>query len=539
MFKTDARMQMKEKRSEMSSLEISEKSKVICDTIVQKYPDRDMSVCLYFPVRNEVDVRPLFSYYRNIYLPVTSGDTISFYKFKERLVPGKFGVMEPEQNEPLEKEPDLVIVPGVAFDTSGNRVGYGKGYYDRFLVGKKCAVVGVAYDFQITDTISDVAKNDVIIPQIISEQKIVSVDMNRTTNEDEIDEMNYISETEEKYITKRMKKKKRKRRIILCIIFAILLFFACKIAIDFWGIGKKNSVKISIPEGAGVQEIASVLEENGCIEYESLFSLYAVLTNQTFQAGTFVIDDFGYKDIAIALSKAKAVKTVDITFPEGLELHEIKSRFVEVGLCTAEDFDLYADVSYYNYEFLKGIPDRENNLEGYLFPDTYNFAYDEGIQSMLDKMLANFDAKVYQPLKGEIQKQGKSFDDVVIMASIIEREGAAENELQRISGVFYNRLNRKGESVGKLESCATVQYILKERKAVLDLSDTKIDNPYNTYMYVGLPIGPIAAPGYAAVYAAVYPEESNYLYFCADGNGTHYFAVTLAEHEQNKRKAGL
>ncbi len=539
MYKTDIREQMKEKRAGLSETEIAEKSKIICDTIMNRYPDRDMKVCLYFPIRNEVDIRPLFSFYRNIYLPITSGDEISFFKFKERLVPGRFGVMEPEQTEPLSGIPDLVIVPGVAFDTLGNRVGYGKGYYDRFLDGKACNTVGVAYDFQIADEIFDVAETDVILNEIISERRVVLSNVQQTENHNPIVSDEQLSEIEQKYAMKKTGKKKKKKRIILCIIALIILLLIGSILSDFFGVGKKKNVEIVIPEGAGVQEIATILKEKGCIEYEFLFSAYAVLTDQTFQAGTFVIDASGYENIASIISQKTDVITVDITFPEGLELHEIKARFVEAGLCSAEEFDKYADVSYYDYEFLNNIPDRENKLEGYLFPDTYNFSYEEGIQSMLDKMLSDFNTKVYQPLKSEVQRQGKTFDDVVIMASIIEREGASENEFKKISGVFYNRLNRKGESVGKLESCATVQYILKERKAVLDVEDTKIDSLYNTYMYTGLPVGPISAPGYAAILAAVYPEESDYLYFCADGNGTHYFATTLAEHEQNKRKAGL
>jgi len=105
--------------------------------------------------------------------------------------------------------------------------------------------------------------------------------------------------------------------------------------------------------------------------------------------------------------------------------------------------------------------------------------------------------------------------------------------------VFYNRINKVGEANGYLESCATVQYILKERKPVLSVKDTKIDSLYNTYMYPGLPAGPIASPGLHAINAALYPESTDYLYFVADGNGTHYFAKDYQTHIKNMKKAGL
>lgn len=323
------------------------------------------------------------------------------------------------------------------------------------------------------------------------------------------------------------------------MVFMLLLLAAILIFVEVSGFGRKAESTINVPEGAGMAQISEMLKENHYIGNAFLFRAYSFITGRTYFAGTHYIGKAGYKNIAEALSAPASEQAATVTFREGIELREIKDKLVELGLCTADDFDTYADKKYYDYAFLKDIPNRDNNLEGYLFPDTYEFSYSEGIQNIINKMLSNFQAKVYDKLKADMEKQNLKTDDVIIMASILEREVAAKDELPVVSGIFYNRLNKVGESRGYLESCATVQYILKERKEVLSVSDTKIDSPYNTYKYQGLPKGPISSPGYDAIYAAIYPQKTDYLYFVTDGSGKHYFAKTYAEHQENMRKAGL
>lgn len=342
----------------------------------------------------------------------------------------------------------------------------------------------------------------------------------------------------EKYLSKRKKKGKKMRwvkNIFLLVVTVAILF----LAIEFSGIGKKRDATVEIPEGIGLRQVAQILKENEFIGNETMFTAYSVLTGRTYKQGPHYISKTDYASIADALEADTFVETVNVTFYEGIELREIKAILVEKGLCTAEEFDQCADKSLYDYEFLKQIPDRENDLEGYLFPDTYNFSFEEGAQSIINKMLENFDKKVYRPYKQDIENQHLKLDDVVIMASVVEREAADKNELELVSGVFYNRLNKNYGATGKLESCATVQYVLQERKKVLTIADTEIDSPYNTYKYSGLPVGPIASPGLGSIKAAIFPAQTKYLFFVADGNGTHYFAETFAEHQENMRKAGL
>ena len=149
-------------------------------------------------------------------------------------------------------------------------------------------------------------------------------------------------------------------------------------------------------------------------------------------------------------------------------------------------------------------------------------------------MLARFDEVYHQAYRERAKALSMTDHELITLASIIEREAMGDADRELVAGVFHNRL--KSTTYPYLESCATVQYILKERKPVLTVADTKIDSPYNTYRNPGLPSGPIASPGEAAIRAALYPAETDYLFFVLDSTGTHRFASTYAEHQENMRK---
>jgi len=188
----------------------------------------------------------------------------------------------------------------------------------------------------------------------------------------------------------------------------------------------------------------------------------------------------------------------------------------------------------FDYAFLRGVPKRENRLEGYLFPDTYQFSLSEGAYSIINKMLARFDEIYTQEYRTRAKSLGMTDDEIITLASVIEREAQGDGDRKTVAGVFHNRL--KNAQYPYLESCATVQYILKERKPVLSVADTKIDSPYNTYQNPGLPAGPIASPGQKSIEAALYPEAHNYLFFVMDSTGKHRFAETFSEHQKNMSK---
>lgn len=311
----------------------------------------------------------------------------------------------------------------------------------------------------------------------------------------------------------------------LAIIAAVI--FVISVTFDVLGVGADKKVGITVPEGASISETAKILKENGVIKYETVFRVYEKLNRKgTIQSGRHYVNAAdSYREILKTLcSKSKGYKM--ITIPEGYELRQIAALLEENKITSAAEFLNEAQNGNFDeFEYIKELKNRENRLEGYLFPDTYEFETGSSAHNVILTMLKNFDNKVYSYYKES--KSEKSLDELVIMASIVEREAAGDSERGKVASVFYNRLK-----IGKkLESCATVQYILGERKTVLSLSDISIDSPYNTYKYEGLPIGPVASFGMASFKAAVNPEKTDYYYFAATKDGSkNVFSKTGEEH---------
>lgn len=325
-------------------------------------------------------------------------------------------------------------------------------------------------------------------------------------------------------------------KLIILVAVVLLVALSCEI----FGVFKSDdAITVNINDGSSLNEIIDVLEENDIISSKLMFKIAAYKHNNQFKAGEHTITSRNYFSIIQEFKSVPYSAGITVTIPEGYEQREIAMLLEEKGLCTVEEFNNSATIDNFSeYWFLKGIKVRNYQLEGYLFPDTYNFSKSEGVRSIINRMLSNFDSKITEDMKNQAKTLGRTFDEIITMASIVEREAADADEYKTVAGVFYNRLNKKTEAYGYLQSCATVQYILRERKNVLSIADTKIDSPYNTYKYQGLPIGPVASPGLETIMAALYPQETDYLYFVADGKGNHYFAKTVEEHEINKRKAG-
>ena len=223
-----------------------------------------------------------------------------------------------------------------------------------------------------------------------------------------------------------------------------------------------------------------------------------------------------------------------------ITVDDIIDLFVnEKGIGTREGFIDAIQNGEYDYWFVNELtntnPNRKYRLEGYLYPDTY-YVYKESEEtSIINKMLANFHSKFSIEYKQECEKSGMTVDEVINFASLIQMEAKYTTDYSMVSSVFHNRLNSSYYD-RKLESCATIQYILPERKERITNDDTLIDNPYNTYRYPGLPPGPISNPTLKAIRAALYPEQSNYYFFVNDIEGNLLFAKTFAEHNANKAK---
>ncbi|MDP4132774.1 MAG: endolytic transglycosylase MltG [Bacillota bacterium] len=317
---------------------------------------------------------------------------------------------------------------------------------------------------------------------------------------------------------------------VLALILTIVVFFTVSITLDKKGkIGAQ--VSITVTQGMSLKEIAKNLKETKVIKYPNLFVLYAEKRDmdKNLKAGTHIMyQRMGYKDALNELAgMGTDENTIKLLIPEGFEIYRTAKRVSQVFDITEDQFLKEAQNGSFQNGFLKNVPSRENHLEGYLFPATYNISKGSDAHTIIQKMLDGFGSIWTPEYQARADQIGMTMDQVINLASVIEREAGNINDMGKVSSVFHNRLK-----IGMpLQSCATVQYILKERKSVLSIEDTKIDSPYNTYKYTGLPVGPIASPGKAAIKAALYPEDTPYYYFKTLSDGTTVFSKTRAEHD--------
>lgn len=325
--------------------------------------------------------------------------------------------------------------------------------------------------------------------------------------------------------------------VVLCIVTALIVLLCSAVAVSYYTVleykgklGNGKSVIVDIPEGASVMEISNILKRDGVIKIPLLFTQVAKFNGRSnFKFGKHRLSSgMSYPSIMDELEKNVSFEEViKVTIPEGYELRQIVDLLESKNLIKREDF-LAALEKEYDYPFLRGI-DREPRLEGYLFPATYDFAYDASPEDIINAMLSKFANEFDISMVQRADEIGMTIDQVVILASIIEREAGSDDDRGLVSSVFHNRLT-PGSGYPYLQSCATVQYIIKERKPVLSFDDIKIDSPYNTYINKGLPVGPISSPGKASMLAALYPIESDYYFFVVDSSGNHVFSRTLEEH---------
>ena len=283
-------------------------------------------------------------------------------------------------------------------------------------------------------------------------------------------------------------------------------------------------VEVQIVAGSSVAEIGALLEASGVISSGDLFRYYNSASGygSQLQAGRYHFNI----GMSIAAVTAKLVdgevyrETFIFVIPEGSNIYQIAAAAERQGFGSAELFlEAAADSS------LRQASDEVIfALEGYLFPATYSFeelpSADELLEIFYDEALRRLD-------RLEIPEDHPlSLDEIVILASILEKESQYDGERERVAGVFLNRL----EIGMPLQSCATVQYLLSEFKEILSYEDTQIESPYNTYIYAGLPPGPISSPGELALEAVLHPEETDYLYFVVGSDGQHIFSHTYEEH---------
>lgn len=293
---------------------------------------------------------------------------------------------------------------------------------------------------------------------------------------------------------------------------------------------------IDIKMGSSFNEAARELEQKDVIKNAFTFKIFAKNEKlMDIKAGKYrLYRSMDVKEILNILNEGKVyIKQKKVTIPEGYNLKQIAKKLSESNIVDEDEFIKKAnDISSFNkdYKFLneKNI----NSLEGFLFPDTYEFPLEEDEEIIIKIMLNRFN-NVFKEEYYQVLKERKiSINELVTMASIVEREAKKDEERPLISAVFYNRLDINM----KLQSCATVQYLLPEIKPRLLNKDLEIESPYNTYKYKGLPPGPISCPGEKSIKAALYPSDVDYLFFVAKKDGSHTFTKTLRAHNNAKRK---
>ncbi|MBR5519634.1 MAG: endolytic transglycosylase MltG [Clostridia bacterium] len=324
---------------------------------------------------------------------------------------------------------------------------------------------------------------------------------------------------------------------LLIIGLSVLLSaFAILGANDMFALVKDDTeITVTIPENATLSEIADIMAEEEVINYSGLFWAFAKMTNMDNRIlpGTYTLNSS--MDYRTILSKIKYVpdtkKIVTVTIPEGMAQDDIFALLEENEVCEAYLLKAYAQYYDFSYKFLKDLPYSEKRLEGYLFPDTYDFYVGEAPERVLRKFLSNFNRKWDVDLKSRAENINMSIREVMIIASMIEREAKYDEERPTIASVIHNRL--QNDDFPHLQIDATVHYAIGDWTRALTMSDLEVDSPYNTYLCEGLPAGPICNPGLAAIRAALYPEETDYYYYVARKNGWHYFAETHYEHEAN------
>ncbi len=294
-----------------------------------------------------------------------------------------------------------------------------------------------------------------------------------------------------------------------------------------------NSKSIEIPQGFGSRKIAELLKKEGVIRSKSAFIIYVTLKNKASQLkpGNYVFSRAAIPKIVGDLVRGGTNERM-IIIPEGWSVKDIATYLEREGIVSSEDFLAVAEhQELNNFKFLEAIPAKAT-LEGFLFPDTYRIFKDAKPEDIAIKMLENFDRKVTPELRQEINRQGKTLFKIITMASLIEKEVRKDEDRVLVSGILWKRLK-----IGMaLQVDATITYLTDKKDTKVSREETKIDSPYNTYKYPGLPAGPIANPGLSAIRAAIYPKDSPYLYYLSAPDGRTIFSRTLEEHNAAKAK---
>lgn len=349
---------------------------------------------------------------------------------------------------------------------------------------------------------------------------------------------------------KRKRKSKKSPIIILCLLLIIGISVGL-VSYNYYSLYQKGGIKldknnfghdvnISIKMGTSPKEISEALKNANIIDNSLLFYLKSKNDGsyKNFQAGDFVLNtSMDYNQIIETLQKPKQDEQLKLLVKEGQTQEDIARTLDEQGIVSYDDFMTACNTINFDYSFLKDLPKndaRTSKLEGYLYPDTYYLSKNETAESIINKLLTRFNKLYTEDMSKKANDMGLTTDEVITIASIIEREVKYKPEKNIVASVVYNRLKQNI----KLQMDATVLYAKKEHSDRTLISDTKIESPYNTYYINGLPIGPISNPSIDTIEAVLNPANTDYLYYVVkdDTTGEHFFTADYNEFLSAKDK---
>ncbi len=307
----------------------------------------------------------------------------------------------------------------------------------------------------------------------------------------------------------------------LSVLFCLLMFNYMVTPVSY----KEKWRDVEIPEGSTFKDSINILKDKGLLKSRLGMLLMGRITGSDtdIKAGYYNFSEsMTPLQIFNNLVEGRTVQYT-ITIPEGSELRKIREQFLSTGLMDEESWQIV-----YNEEFLQSLKVNAPSLEGYLYPDTYMFTKGTKPEIIFKIMIQRLREHYDDSLRKRTEELGMSVNEVLTLASIIEREAIYDIERPKISAVFHNRLKKKM----RLQADPTVLYGVEDRWKRIRYKDLKRETPYNTYRFRGLPPGPIASPGIKSIRAALYPSDDDYLYFVAKNNGWHYFSKSNAEHSR-------
>jgi len=320
--------------------------------------------------------------------------------------------------------------------------------------------------------------------------------------------------------------------LVFILILASTFFIWQGIYIPKDPVSKDKKIFI-IEKGEGTKEIAHQLEKESFIKSAPLFRAYSHFKRIAgkLQAGEYELSPaMNVPEILEKFILGDVIK-VTITFPEGLNLIQVSEKLMEHFPEGSQIKNFRIKGFSQDFEFFQDAP-QEASLEGFLFPDTYQFSLRASQEEIGKKMLANFDKKLTEDVRTEILGQEKTIFEIITMASLLEKEVKAFEDKKLVSGILWKRLENKMP----LQVDATITYITGKKSSKVSLDETKIDSPYNTYKYKGLPPGPISNPGLESIVAAIYPKKLDYLYYLSTPEGETIFSKTFEEHKRAKEQ---